>query len=142
MDSPKSMKTLFLDFDGVLHSMSDYLTQPFNRLSLLEDLRDVAPFEIVISSSWRFHYELPQIKGRLGRLGSCVVGTTGDAVRDTHARYREITNYVSDYQVSDWRALDDSHWEFPPGMPEFIACDPNTGVTEREVQVLRDWLLS
>jgi hypothetical protein len=134
------MKTLFLDFDGVLHSMSDYLTKPFNRLPLIEDLADIGTLEIVISSSWRFHYELQQIKGRLGRLGACVVGTTGDAVRDTHARYREITNYVSDYRVSDWRALDDSHWEFPPATPELIICDPSEGVSAREVKALNDWL--
>ncbi len=134
------MKTLFLDFDGVLHSMSDYLTKPFNRLPLIEGLVDIAPLEIVISSSWRFHYEMPNIQSRLGRLGPCVVGTTGDAIRETHARYKEIHAYVSDYHVNDWRALDDSHWEFPPSTPELIICDPEEGITAREVKALTDWL--
>ena len=72
-------KTLFLDFDGVLHCMAQTASRPFDRLELIEPLVDIAPFEIVISSSWRFHFELSEIKGRLGRLRQFVVGTTGDA---------------------------------------------------------------
>ena len=33
-----STSTLFLDFDGVLHSMSGHRDQPFCRLSLLEEV--------------------------------------------------------------------------------------------------------
>ena len=136
------MKTLFLDFDGVLHTMSDQEYRPFNRLPLIEELKDIAAFEVVISSSWRFHFELASIKARLGRLSDCVVGTTGEAIQDRHARYLEIAAYASDYQLKDWRALDDAHWEFPEGVEQLIACDPKLGVTEREVRLLRDWLLT
>jgi hypothetical protein len=134
------MKTIFLDFDGVLHSMSDYLTHPFNRLPLLENLIGAASFDIVVSSSWRFHQDIEVIKGHLGKVSSRVIGVTGDAVRGPHARYQEICAYANQCLISDWRALDDAHWEFPPGTPELIACDPRTGLTVREVKALHDWL--
>ncbi len=76
----------------------------------------------------------------LGRLGPYVVSTTGDAIRETHTRYKEIHAYVSDYQVNDWRALADSHWEFPPSTQELIICDPEEGITAREVKALTNWL--
>jgi hypothetical protein len=120
--------------------MSDYLTHPFNRLSLLENLIGSVSFDIVVSSSWRFHQDIKVIKGRLGKVGSRVIGVTGDAVRGPHARYQEIFAYVHERRISDWRALDDAHWEFPPGTPELIACDPKTGLTEREVNALHAWL--
>ena len=114
------MKTLFLDFDGVLHSMSDYLTHPFSRLHLLEELFDSVSCDIVVSSSWRFHQNIDVIRSRFGRIGSRVIGTTGDAVRGAYSRHQEICAYVHERRISDWRALDDSHWEFPPGTPELI----------------------
>ena len=133
-------KTLFLDFDGVLHCMAQTASRPFDRLELIEPLVDIAPFEIVISSSWRFHFELSEIKGRLGRFRHFVVGTTGDAVIGRHARHREILDYVQHYRISDWRAVDDAYLEFPENSAELILCDPRVGVSEKEVEVLRRWL--
>ena len=69
--------TLFLDFDGVLHSMSGYRNEPFCRLPLLEEVLVNADVDIVISSSWRFQYSLDELKGKLSQLGPKVVGTTG-----------------------------------------------------------------
>ncbi|HOF51280.1 MAG TPA: hypothetical protein PKX82_03175, partial [Rhodoferax sp.] len=40
----------------------------------------------------------------------------------------------------DWRALDDSFFEFPPSCPELIPCNPNDGMAELQVQVLKQWL--
>lgn len=134
------MKTLFLDFDGVLHSMAQTATRPFERLALIEPLVDAASFQVVISSSWRFHFELHDICQRLGRLRGLVVGTTGDAVIGRHARYREIQAYVRDYSITDWRALDDAYLEFPDDTPELILCDPRVGVEESGVIRLREWL--
>ena len=74
-----STSTLFLDFDGVLHSMSGYHDQSFCRLPLLEEVLVDADVDIVISSGWRFQYSLDELKDKLGQLGSKVVGTTGEA---------------------------------------------------------------
>jgi len=54
-------KYLFLDFDGVLHSTRDN-SQLFERLKLLMPLIDKYVFNIVISSSWRFQFNLQDIK--------------------------------------------------------------------------------
>lgn len=135
-------KTLFLDFDGVLHCMAQATAKPFSRLKLIEPLVDVALFQIVISSSWRFHFELTEIQERLGRLRACVVGTTGEAVTGRYARHREILEYVRHHQIRDWRALDDAYLEFPENSAEVILCDPRLGVSEKEVDALRTWLLT
>lgn len=134
-------KTLFLDFDGVLHCMAQTASKPFDRLGLIEPLVDVAPFEIVISSSWRFHFELSEIRERLGRLRHFVVGTTGEAVIGRYARHREILEYVRHYRIEDWRALDDAYLEFRENSSELILCDPRVGVSEKEVEALKGWLL-
>jgi hypothetical protein len=134
------VKTLFLDFDGVLHTMSESSSRPFCRLQLLEQLIDIAPFQIVISSSWRFHFELNEIRERLGRLRPLVVGTTGDPATGPHPRYQDIYDYVQNYKISDWRALDDAYFEFPRDLTQLIRCDPRVGVTMLEIEILRRWM--
>jgi len=120
--------------------MAQTATRPFDRLALIEPLVDVAPFQVVVSSSWRFHFELSEIAHRLGRLKPLVVGTTGNAVVGRYARHCEILEYVNDYGISDWRALDDAYLEFPENAGNLILCDPRVGVSEAEVAALRDWL--
>ena len=79
-----STSTLFLDFDGVLHSMSGYRDQPFCRLPLLEEVLVNTDVDIVISSSWRFQYSLDELAGKLGRLGlKCRRLTSSDAASAT-----------------------------------------------------------
>ena len=99
-----STSTLFLDFDGVLHSMSGYHDQPFCRLPLLEEVLVNADVDIVISSSWRFQYSLDELKGKLGQLGSKVVGATGEAHVGPYPRFNEIFKYAEIHQISNWRA--------------------------------------
>ena len=79
--------TLFLDFDGVLHSISGYRDEPFCRLPLLEEVLVDADVDIVISSSWRFQYSLEALKDRLGQLGPKVVATTGDPHVGSYPRF-------------------------------------------------------
>ena len=96
-------KTLFLDFDGVLHPMSASGSELFQNLWVIEQLADQPNFGIVISSSWRFHYPLQALVENLGRLRTIVRGTTGDAVIDKHARYKEILSYCDAAGVDDCR---------------------------------------
>ncbi|NCA17604.1 MAG: hypothetical protein EBS90_11275 [Betaproteobacteria bacterium] len=134
------MKTLFLDFDGVLHTQSDSSVKPFGRLPLLEAELSGHHLHIVISSSWRFHFEWSEIKGRLGQLSPLVVGCTGEALMSRHARFEEILQYASDHQITDWRALDDAWMEFPEGEPRLIRCDPRLGLHTQQLEELRRWL--
>ncbi len=74
------MKTLFLDFDGVLHPAS-----PFNRdagalchLERFESvMRDFPDWKIVISSSWREEFSLEEIQSFFSKdIAARIVGGT------------------------------------------------------------------
>lgn len=57
-------KLLFLDYDGILHSNCCPEAERFYVApQLWECLRGEAPrVEVVISSSWRFHYDLGELR--------------------------------------------------------------------------------
>lgn len=133
-------KTLFLDFDGVLHPMSASGSELFQNLWMIEQFADLPNFEVVISSSWRFHYPLEALTQRLGKLQPIVVGATGDAVIGKHARHREILGYCVATGIGDWRALDDSQIEFPLAEKRLFKCNPRTGLTMKELNFISGWL--
>jgi len=135
---------LFLDFDGVLHPTSDHATAAFSRVSFLEETLAGLEARLVVSSSWRFHYSLADIRSRLPvDVASRVIGVTGEPHFGEFARHREILAWVADTRdLAPWRALDDSAFEFPKGCRELILCDPSTGLDEQVAGVVRDWLES
>jgi hypothetical protein len=97
----------------------------------------------VISSSWRFHFDLDEIKLRLPEvMQPLVIGVTGEAYIGQHSRYHEIVGYLhdKDKHIANWKALDDSWIEFPEDCENLIRCNPNTGITDQEVKQLIDWL--
>jgi hypothetical protein len=70
-----------------------------------------------------------------------VVGTTGDPHVGRWPRYHEIKTYLArESALADWRALDDSRIEFPTTCRELIACNPNLGIQEAQLERLREWL--
>ena len=136
-----SKKTLFLDFDGVLHPT---LAQPsalcIHGASLAEVLRPY-PVDIAISSSWRFHFSKEEYLAKLpAELAGQVVGATGKAHVGKFARWHEIQQYVKKHRLVDWRALDDSAFEFPLGCRELIACDGSIGVASAQLDLISGWL--
>lgn len=134
-------KLLFLDFDGVLHPTQLTSESPFNRVHLLEDALLNQEIGIVISSSWRFTHNLERLSKLLpGSISNQIIGTTGSPVIGKHPRFCEISNYIKINGPSNWRALDDSYWEFPSPCPQLIRCNPNTGVTEKQVKEIKQWL--
>ena len=134
-------KLLFLDFDGVLHPTQLAGEAPFSRAALLEEtLAQFAP-KIVVSSSWRFTHSLNQLQKSLpSAIAQLIIGRTSHAVIGKHPRFQEIQNYLSSYGPADWRALDDSYWEFPNPCPKLIRCNPNTGISDRQILELNQWL--
>ncbi|QWE09844.1 HAD domain-containing protein [Polynucleobacter sp. es-EL-1] len=134
-------RILFLDFDGVLHPTHFAGEDPFNRVHLLEAALVNQPLGIVISSSWRFTHSLEKLRKLLpNSIAQLVIGTTGAAVIGKHPRYQEIQAYLHSYGQAHWCALDDSYWEFPTPCPELIRCNPNTGITEKQIALLTTWL--
>ena len=142
LPSQPSKKLLFLDFDGVLHPTSARGPGLLSKAPLLEAITD-EDCQIILSTSWRFQYSLEELCTKLPENVSIkVIGMTGAPYIGKHSRYFEIISYVSqlDHKPVQWRALDDAYWEFPVGCPELIRCNPNTGITEREIGLLNDWL--
>lgn len=134
------MKTLFLDFDGVLHTAREAHSSPFSRLHMLHRAIIGNPVQIVVSSSWRFHYSLREIKSYMGILAPNLVGTTGPYVPGKYARYREILAFAELHGISeDWRALDDAELEFPENEPRLVLCDPTVGVQQAQIKLLEEW---
>lgn len=139
------MKYLFLDFDGVLHPTTHGSTL-FSQMPLLESsLKDLHrdEFQIVISSSWRFHMPLDELMILFPEtLQKLIVGVTGDAYIGKYPRYIEICGYLTDVGSlnNDWRALDDAYLEFPTNCDQLIRCHPNHGFTKTESDLLHKWL--
>jgi hypothetical protein len=139
-------RLLFLDFDGVLHPNHCAEEVYFSRMPLLMNFlhsvdRDLG---VVISSSWRHHHTYEELLAFLPEPASRrIVGATGAAFIGKYARYQEIRAFLADYRGwLDWRALDDSAWEFPEQCPELIRCDGAIGITEREMGGLSEWVQS
>jgi hypothetical protein len=136
-------KILFLDFDGVLHPSNYPQGSKFSRIQLLEEVLSVSFCEIVISSSWRFHYSIVDLKKILGnKIGSLIIGSTGDIFQSKYARYDEITEWIALHKICDWRALDDSKFEFPDNCENLILCDSSKGIESLQITTLQDWLQS
>jgi HAD domain in Swiss Army Knife RNA repair proteins len=144
MTKSKIKFTVFLDFDGVLHPTIFDSKNCFIRLpnfgSCIEPFLD--SIEIVITSSWRFQYELIELVKLFPKsIQDAIVNTTGNAHIGQHARYVEINNYVRDFGVVSWVAIDDSRYEFPDLLPDnIILCNPAIGFSGIEAKRLGDLL--
>lgn len=135
------IKTLFLDFDGVLHPASARSDGLFSQVDLLKESVTRFSPDIVICSSWRFHYKPTGLVSRLlAEIRGCVVGVTADAYIGPHARWNEIQAYCRIHRIADWVVLDDAALEFPTPCPQLIHCNPNTGLQKQQVNALVAWL--
>lgn len=135
------VKTLLLDFDGVLHPTSATQVQLLCRLPLLEQALHGHTCEIVISSSWRHHHSFEELLQMFpAPLRGRVVAATGEPHIGKWPRYQEILNYCRLNGVRDWVALDDSFLEFPKPCKELILCNPNTGIADPQLAQLKLWL--
>jgi hypothetical protein len=136
-----SGKVLFLDFDGVLHPTLSQGRDLFSRADALAVVVGHWKPAVVISSSWRFHDRFEDVVGRLPQaIAAQVVGATGPAMMGRHARWNEIRACCARNGYRDWRALDDSAFEFPTPCAELIRCDGAIGLTQRELDALVGWL--
>ena len=134
------MKTIFLDFDGVLHTSSIYIQTPFTKLDYFDPLLRKYSFDVVVSSTWRFHYQLNDLRLKLKKLGERVIGVTGESFVGTFPRYNEIIEYAEFNQIFDWVAIDDAQIQFPESEKRLIYCNPQIGITNKQIELLKDWL--
>ena len=130
-------RILFADFDGVLHPTlaagadpsGDALvsTKHFGWVPALEGaLRGHPDVRVVVHSTWRYRYDLEELRGVLGSLAPRVIAST----RSDLPRYDSILDWLQlNPRCTDFRILDDDANEFPSPMPsELIICNPLTGV--------------
>lgn len=134
------MRVLFLDFDGVLHAGPNvvaatrhwcWLPTLSQVLARHEDVR------IVVHSTWRYEYDVDELRELLGRLGERVIGATPAA-----PRLRSIEMWLESHpEVSTFRILDDDAADFYRWPGELILCDPAMGITDPQArQQLLAWL--
>ena len=78
---------LFLNFDGVTHPDPCLKDEYFRQLPLIEDvLREHADVNVVISSSWRYDYRLPELQAWFSPdLRSRVIDVTPSVARTDDA---------------------------------------------------------
>ena len=141
-------RIVFLDFDGVLHPTlieadieADEIVVGTGLFGWLPALVSVLRFHpdvsVVVHSTWRYRYDVDELRAVLGALGPRVVGATAPG-----PRYEGIQSWLRNRQCGSYRILDDDASEFPqPPPPELILCDPRTGVAAPEVlAAIRKWL--
>ena len=129
---------VFLDFDGVTHPELCRSDQMFTCLPLIEEvLRQHERAELVISSSWREHHPLSELREFFAEdIAPRVVGTTPVApekrARPGPAGVRHIeclTWLIVHRQDHPWIAIDDVPWLFPPGCPNLLLTHHRIGFT-------------
>ncbi|MFC3106396.1 HAD domain-containing protein [Undibacterium arcticum] len=93
---------LFLDFDGVLHRFGDRIADYCRFLPRLEaELRDYPDVKIAVSSDWRKHHTLEELKG----FFSADIGKS-----DAEFTVRNEPAGSDRRQVLRGRGLDDGEW--------------------------------
>ncbi|WP_416761836.1 HAD domain-containing protein [Roseateles sp. So40a] len=136
------MRVLFLDFDGVLHAGPGVVTQTSHWCwlpVLHEALQAHGDVRIVVHSTWRFQYDLDELRELLGALGPRVIGATVGP-----GRLEGIELWLSEHpDVGDFRVLDDELEPFHSLSQQLIACDPALGMSDPQaLRRLRAWLVS
>lgn len=129
---------VFLDFDGVTHPELCREDQLFTCLPLIEAvLRRHEHVEVVISSSWRVHHPLSELRKFFAEdIAHKVVDCT-PVFPSTYARpgpaglrQTECLAWLADHRPDHpWIAIDDVPWMFDPGCPNLLLTLHRVGFT-------------
>lgn len=106
------MKVIFLDIDGVLNTNSD--REILNdKLKLLSELVSKTGADVVLSSSWRYGWNKPELNQpgtRIYRLKQ-LLKNNGIVIKDTIGldltKSIQIKNYLNTNMISNYIVLDD-----------------------------------
>ena len=140
---------LFLDFDGVLHPIvGEPVEGTFCRLPMLEGLlREPAlsHVDIVVSSTWREVYPLPELRRHFSADMRPRVRDVTPSVDDydgPHRRWQEIRAWLAMHpHVERHVTLDDQRGWFPASWGQHaVFTDPATGLTHDDLAQLRQLL--
>ena len=139
---------LFLDIDGVLHPDPPQPDQRLRSLPrLVAVLQDFPLVEIVISSLWREHLSLDQLRELFPLdLRKRIIDVTPIAERIDGwlpaRREGEILEWLEGSGRADepWLALDDQGWQFTQHRDRLIVCVFYDGLDDRIEALLRQRL--
>lgn len=150
----KRDRYLFLDLDGVLHPFQAHFSLEevkaplrdlqsaglFVHLELLAEMLKPHPcVRLVVHSSWRYGHTDEELRDLFGPLRGRVVGATSRGLD----RERSIIDFAlrRHLRPKDYRVLDDQTELFSNLREVLIACDPQLGLSDTQVQgALRAWL--
>lgn len=129
-----AMKTLFLDFDGVLHGLAatEDRKKLFQWAPILAELIRDRPVSLVVHSSWRLDFSIDALRAFLpDSLASRVVGSVRPG-----SKYFAILEYVQEHgiDIDNYRVLDDGWEDYQIGWPQLIVCDSRLGLSDPSVQ--------
>ena len=145
---------LFLDFDGVTHPDESLRELWFCRAPLIEEvLLEFQLVQLVISSMWREHYSIDELKGFLPvSLTARVVGVT-PIKRKLSEKW--VPGPASDFERewecefwmkenkpwgTPWVAIDDRPFLFSLNCQNLLVTDPTFGFHSSDQKTLRDML--
>lgn len=139
---------LFLDFDGVLHPYAPWPHDEkvragyFQHLPRLENvLRDFSGVRVVVSSDWRRHHRLEDLRLFFSEdLRHRVIGTTSQesiSAETSGSRQLQVEEYLRNHNLigTPWIAIDDTSSNYFPQEERLVLCADMFG--EQEEAVLR-----
>lgn len=132
-------KTIFLDFDGVLHGESMNARGLFEHMDMFCDFmrRYKDEVQVVISSSWREDYSLKELQAMFHHdVREMIVGVTPQLPGSylPGVREQEIITYCNENKIVQWIALDDQTRFFSTNCPNLILTNSDTGVTHEDLK--------
>ena len=149
------MRGLFLDFDGVVHPVSEisdrrssvagvdlpHLIQSRRLLRwmplLVQTLSDHPDVLVVVHSGWRGLASNTQLREFLGPLADRFVGVTSLHL----PRYDGILRFADRAGFDDYLIIDDDAQEFPPELSSLVVTDPELGLSDgHSLAQLEQWL--
>lgn len=153
--TPTNNCILFLDFDGVTHPEPSPSDQAHCLLPLIEAvLREHPTVEIVISSSWRDHYTLEEMRDFFAPdIGARLIGVT-PSIKNPGSDWLpgHVPEYEREWEIESWMksnrpwgtpwlAIDDRHYWFRPDCSNLLLTDRLTGFGPDDQDTLRAMLL-
>jgi uncharacterized protein (DUF1499 family) len=153
-------KVLFIDFDGVLNNRNHWFLvaaeeidyeNPSSHLSetligRLNKIVESTNCNVVISSAWRYHHSLADLKKFLKEKGFKHSEKVIDVTKNISPRNREIEveEWLTRHSdVTKFAIVDDVEFFFPETYPkEFVQTNADDGLTEnnvkRVIEILKD----
>ena len=137
---------VFLDIDGVLHPYPCSDSEYFCWMDNLESVLHTFPHtEVIISSSWREHYDFSALQQLFPKsIQKQIIGVTPvitESSYDEGGRELEIVLWLQQQkrEHENWIAIDDNIFLFDQYVHKVIECDSMTGLDDEITQKL--WLI-